>query len=290
MFEEESYDKNSAHKRVGVYLRVSTEDQTLESQRNAIKEYIAVRQEEFPEVRWYEDLGYSGGNTKRPAFLQLLKDVGCRRIRTVIVYKLDRLARISATAIQTILRFDEMKCDFISITQPHFNTPAFRLSMISIFADLGQMERDQTIERIHAGIAAAKAKGVKFGRKTVMTPEMTKRALELRQKKVTFSAISKELKVSVGAIHKSIKYTPNPVKHRKLMATPCVGVSVSMGRADTIKQHGAGYTSHRSQNRGHYLVCKCCRAVGPVRFTHSAAKDAMLDMLMEQSRKQLRVR
>lgn len=202
--------------RVGVYCRVSTEDQTLASQKHAINEFLK-QHPEYERVKWYEDLGYSGAYTKRPAYQQMLEDAEKGRIGTIIVYKLDRFTRDARTAIWTILRLDEIGCNFIAVTQPMFTTGTiFRHVMIAIFAELAQMERDQIVQRVKAGMAAAKARGAQIGRVPVMTPEMKERAIQLREGGMSYKKIATELNVSVGAIHNCMKETFNKAGMRFL--------------------------------------------------------------------------
>ena len=192
--------------RAGCYLRVSTPEQTFDSQRHEIEKYLESHDHGFHSVRWYEDQGYSGAYNKRPGYLSMMEDAEVGRIGAVIVYKLDRFNRIARDAIWSILRLDEMGVQFISVSQPMFshNTP-FRHAMIGIFAELAQMERDQIRQRVKAGMAAAKARGSQIGRVPVMTDSKRERLIELRQGNVSMKKIAVDLNVSVGVVHQTIK-------------------------------------------------------------------------------------
>jgi len=202
---------------VAIYLRVSTEDQTLNIQKDACERWLAENPKYNDMIRAYQDVGISGASTKRPGFMDLMNHCERGKIRAVVVYKLDRLTRDAFTGIGTLLRFDEIGIEFISVTQPMFSqgTP-FRRAMIAIFAELAQMEREQIVERVNAGIASAKKRGVVFGRPSKVTPNKKAQILELREKNLSFQKISKAVGLSVGVVHKTCKAGLPPVKDEKL--------------------------------------------------------------------------
>jgi DNA invertase Pin-like site-specific DNA recombinase len=88
-------------KRCAVYTRKSCEEgleqdfNSLDAQREACMAYIESQKSEGwkPIRAHYDDGGYSGGNLDRPALTRLLADIECRKIDTVVVYKVDRLTR-----------------------------------------------------------------------------------------------------------------------------------------------------------------------------------------------------
>lgn len=184
-----------------VYYRVSTEDQTLDMQKVAVEQWIGDQKYAGP-FKIYQDMGLSGSKNDRPAFQRMLKDAEKSRIKAIIVYKLDRLTRDMVTAIEVILRFDRIGVRFISVTQPMFSHGfPFRHAMIAIFAELAQMERELIVERVKAGLAAARKRGVKLGAPLKATPEIATTIIRLRKEGKTIAAIAKETKLSAGTIH-----------------------------------------------------------------------------------------
>jgi site-specific DNA recombinase len=147
--------------RCAVYTRVSTEyglDQefnSLDAQHEASEAYIRSQAHDgWTLVRGrYDDGGYSGGSTERPALQRLLIDI----------YKVDRLTRSLADFAKLVELFDAHGVSFVSVTQ-QFNTTTFmgRLTL-SVLLSFAQFEREVTSERIRDKISASKRKGLWVG-------------------------------------------------------------------------------------------------------------------------------
>ena len=151
-------------KRVGLYLRVSTGDQTVENQRQALLESIAHRG--WRVVAEYIDSGISGakGRDKRPAFDRLLKAVTQRKIDVVAAWSVDRLGRSLQDLVGFLAELNAVGCDlYLERQAVDTTTPAGRalFQMLGVFAEF---ERSIIQERIHAGIARARLKGTKSGK------------------------------------------------------------------------------------------------------------------------------
>lgn len=175
-------------------------------QKNAIEEWILKNPEYDKGLIYYEDKGLSGASTKRPAFNALIQHCNDGLIRCVICYKLDRLTRDAMTGIRTILRFDELGIEFISVSQAMFNKGMpFRHAIIAIFAELAQMERETIVERVKAGLDAAKKRGVRLGRPKAITEDQETEILRLRELGLSIAKISHDTGISNGAVHAIIK-------------------------------------------------------------------------------------
>jgi DNA invertase Pin-like site-specific DNA recombinase len=151
-------------KRVGLYLRVSTEDQTVDNQRQALRAAAAYRG--WTVVEEFVDDGISGvkGRDKRPAFDRLLKAAVRRRIDIAAAWSVDRLGR----SLQDLVGFlGELKGAGVDLYLDHqavdTTTPAGKalFQMLGVFAEF---ERSIIQERIHAGIARARVVGTKSGK------------------------------------------------------------------------------------------------------------------------------
>jgi site-specific DNA recombinase len=115
--------------RCGIYCRKSSEEglsqafNSLDAQRESCLNYVLSQAHEG----WlalddhYDDPGYSGGSTERPALQRLLRDVESGTVDAVIVYKIDRLSRSLSDFVKIIDLFDQNEVSFVSITQ-QFNT------------------------------------------------------------------------------------------------------------------------------------------------------------------------
>ena len=116
-------------KRCAVYCRVSTDERldqefnSIDAQKEAGHAYIASQRTEgwISVADDYDDPGFSGGNTDRPALKRLLADIERGQIDIVVVYKIDRLTRSLADFSKMVEVFERHGVSFVSVTQ-QFNT------------------------------------------------------------------------------------------------------------------------------------------------------------------------
>ena len=153
--------------RCAIYTRKSTDhglDQefnSLDAQREAAENYINVHRNEgwvaLPTE--YDDGGFSGGNTDRPALQRLMDDVEDGKIDVVVVYKVDRFARSIGDFAKMMELLKQHGVAFVSVTQ-HFNTgDSMGTLTLNILMTFAQFEREMTAERIRDKIALSKKKG-----------------------------------------------------------------------------------------------------------------------------------
>lgn len=115
--------------RCAIYTRKSTEEgldqqfNSLDAQRDSSEAFIASQQHEgwLVNAERYDDGGFSGGNTERPAFKRLIDDIEAGKIDCVVVYKVDRLSRSLLDFAKVMEVFDKYGVSFVSVTQ-QFNT------------------------------------------------------------------------------------------------------------------------------------------------------------------------
>ncbi len=137
--------------KIAIYSRKSKITETGESIKNQIdlcKDYIALHICKEAEISIYEDEGFSGGNTDRPAYNRLLTDIKIGLIKTVVVYRLDRVSRNVLDFSKTLDVLNNYNVSFVSISE-HFDTstPMGR-AMIYISSVFAQLERETIAERI----------------------------------------------------------------------------------------------------------------------------------------------
>jgi len=188
-------------KKVAVYMRVSTLDQKkgILSQRRALKEYCINNK--LVNRKWYKDIT-SGKDTNRPAFQKLQQDIFLGKVDTVVCWKLDRLSRSLTDGVKTLCGWLEKKVRVISITQQlDFSGITGQLVMAVLFA-LAQMERENLSENTKRGLAAAKDRGVKLGKRPVL---FAKDIIPLIEKGMTIQAIADKLNKTKMAIYKCLK-------------------------------------------------------------------------------------
>lgn len=173
------------------YARVSSVGQSLEVQEAKL---VSVGCEEiFKEKR-------SGLDAERPKLAECLRYL--RKGDTLVISRIDRLAR-SAEHLLSLVGDLEAKGVTLKVLDQSIDTSdaagrAF-LGMLAVFA---QFETDIRRERQMDGIAKAKEKGVKFGRKPALSPDQQAEANRLRGEGWSLQQIARHLKVSKGLVHK----------------------------------------------------------------------------------------
>lgn len=150
------------------YARVSTRDQNLDLQRDALRRAGAER--------LFEDEA-SGARDDRPGLADALSHV--RSGDCLIVWRLDRLGRTMRSLIAFVEDLRERGIDFRSVTEGiDTTTPAGRF-FFHVLAALAQMERELIRERTNAGLASARARGRKGGRKPKLSTKQIAHARRL---------------------------------------------------------------------------------------------------------------
>jgi DNA invertase Pin-like site-specific DNA recombinase len=154
-------------KRAALYLRVSTDGQTTENQRLALEAVAAQRG--WTVVATYDDNGISGakGRSQRPGLDTLLKDATRGRFNVVMVWAMDRLGRSLADLIDTLRALEAANVDLYLDQQAiDTTTPAGRM-FFHVTGAFAEFEHDMIRSRVNAGLARARARGVKLGRPKV---------------------------------------------------------------------------------------------------------------------------
>ncbi|MGO2174965.1 MAG: cassette chromosome recombinase CcrB [Staphylococcus equorum] len=141
-------------KRVGIYVRVSTEMQSTEGysidgQINQIREYCDFNN--FAVVDVYADRGISGKSMNRPALQRLLKDANEGQIDSVMVYKTNRLARKTSDLLKIVEDLHRQNVEFFSLSERmEVNTSSGKL-MLQILASFSEFERNNIVENVFMG-------------------------------------------------------------------------------------------------------------------------------------------
>lgn len=151
--------------RVALYARVSTlnHGQDVNLQLAELREYASRRG--FQVVEEYVDAGVSGSKESRPALNRLMADAHRRSFEAVICWKLDRLGRSLKHLVNALAELEALGVAFISLRDNlDLGTPSGRL-MFQIIGAMAEFERCLIQERVKAGLAHARAKGKRFGRR-----------------------------------------------------------------------------------------------------------------------------
>jgi DNA invertase Pin-like site-specific DNA recombinase len=154
-------------KRAALYLRVSTDDQTVENQRLALE--ATCEQRGWEVVQIYADNGISGakGRDKRPGLDALLKDAVRGKFDVVLAWAMDRLGRSLLDLLTTLNELDAANVALVLHQQAiDTTTPAGRM-FFQVTGAFAEFERAMIRSRVNAGLARARARGAKLGRPRV---------------------------------------------------------------------------------------------------------------------------
>ena len=183
--------------KVGVYIRVSTVEQNLDGQRLAIQTWLDGQ---GLTAVWYEDKS-TGNNLDRAAFTALQQDVFNGKVKTVVVYKLDRLSRSLRDGINVLTDWLDAGIRVVSVTQQlDFSGAAGKLIASVLFA-VSEMETETRKERQADGIKAAKAKGVYKGRAKGSSTVDSGRVQELKAQGLKVTEIATSLGISRQSVY-----------------------------------------------------------------------------------------
>lgn len=145
---------------IGVYMRVSTDTQTVRNQRPDLERRLLDYEEDS---RWYEDSA-SGKDTNRPGWQQLWADIESGEISLVLVWKIDRIGRSLVDLVSIVNSLRDRGVGIVSVRDGIIDTTSASGELIfSVFAALAQYERRVIIDRTLAGQARARAEGKTWG-------------------------------------------------------------------------------------------------------------------------------
>jgi DNA invertase Pin-like site-specific DNA recombinase len=166
-------------KRIAIYLRVSTSKQDTENQ---LRELIAVAERSGWEVVGiYEDAGISGakGRDQRPGLDAMMKAVNAKEFDLVAAWSVDRLGRSLTDLLGVLQGLHEKGVDLFLHQQGLDTSTTAGKAMFQMLGVFAEFERGIIRERVNAGLARARAKGIKLGRRRV-EPAVEARILELK--------------------------------------------------------------------------------------------------------------
>jgi putative DNA-invertase from lambdoid prophage Rac len=187
-----------AAQQVAIYTRISTDKQTPESQLSELRAYCARRG--WTNVEEVKDV-VSGGKSSREGLDRLMQAVRRGKVDVVVCFKLDRLGRSLAHLAQIIGEFAAHNVALVVPSQgidTSASNSAARLQL-NVLCAVAEFEREVIRERVNAGLAVAKAKGVRLGRPPADDSQRLEVA-RLRSKGMSYRAISKQLGLPVSSV------------------------------------------------------------------------------------------
>lgn len=174
------------------YARVSTTDQNIDLQVNALKDAGAQR--------IFSDHGVSGSLAERPQLTAALDHL--REGDVLTVWKLDRLGRNTQNVLTVIDDLRARSVGFRSLTEGLDTTGPMGTAMLTIMAAFAQLERDTMIERTKAGLAAAARNNRRGGRPRKVNDTDAEKARGLKEKGITAPDIARMLGVSRATVYR----------------------------------------------------------------------------------------
>lgn len=198
-------------KKVALYLRVSSDESTIENQRRDLQ--AVADRHGWDVVAVFTDEAVSGakGRDKRPGFDQLCKGVARKEFDLVAAWAVDRLGR----SLQDLLSFlSDLRAKdvdlFLHAQALDTSTPSGR-AMFQMLGVFSEFERAMIVARVHAGLARARAQGKKLGRPSGVTPTKEREAHEMLGEGIGIVKVARTLGLGTSTVE---------AMKRQLQATP----------------------------------------------------------------------
>ena len=188
-------------KRVAVYVRVSTKDQSVDMQLNDLERYSRERGLDVFKV--YEDNGVSGTKETRPALNELMDHAKKKRFDMVLVWRFDRFARSTKHLVTALHEFRHIGIDFISFQENIDTSSPLGEAIFTIISAMSTLERDIIAERVKGGLRKAKAKGKRLGRPNDEID--VDKVIKFKEQGKSIREIAKHLNLSRGKVERTLK-------------------------------------------------------------------------------------
>jgi DNA invertase Pin-like site-specific DNA recombinase len=198
-------------KRVALYLRVSTDGQTVETQRRDLIKLAELRGWEI--VACYEDAGISGskGHDKRPGLNEMLKHAKRRKFDLVTFWAIDRLGRSTSTVATTMDELAEADVGMFAFKESMDTSTAHGRAMLEMAAVFARLEREMIRERVLAGLERARAEGKRLGRPQLDYKVKKRIAKALEKGEMGMMKIAVKFGVGTGTVQRIAQAERRPV-------------------------------------------------------------------------------
>jgi putative DNA-invertase from lambdoid prophage Rac len=186
-------------RKAAIYLRVSTEDQSLDNQRPDVDRLASARGLDV--VARYEE--HASAAKARPAFAKMMDDARRGRFDTLVIWALDRFGRSMVKNLEDVRALDGYRVRVISVCESWLDTDGpSRDLLIAVFGWIAEQERKRLVERTRAGMARAKANGVHVGRpRAALNVAVARELLPGR----TLGEVALMLRVSVSTLRRALR-------------------------------------------------------------------------------------
>lgn len=189
----------AARNACGLYLRVSTSDQSLDNQRPDLLRIVRARELEVVEV--FEEK--ISATKSRPEYERMLLAAHQGRFSTLVIWSLDRLGRSLTGNVEALLKLDQCGVRVVSAQEPWLDTAGpVRELLVSIFSWVASQERQRISTRTKAGLEQAKRRGRVLGRPRKWID--VDRALSLRSTDMPLRLIAQKLAIGTSTLHRAL--------------------------------------------------------------------------------------
>jgi DNA invertase Pin-like site-specific DNA recombinase len=186
--------------RVALYARVSRGDQNPALQIDEMK--MLAERRGWDVYGMYVDQGFSGTKDRRPELDRLLKDVRRGHIDILCVWRSDRLFRSLKHMVTTVEELAALGVCFTSVTEPFDGTTPSGKLLLHVISAMAEFERAILVERVCAGLDAARRRGTRIGRPHVRID--LERAHDLRRAGRSFRAIALTLGIGETTVRRAL--------------------------------------------------------------------------------------
>jgi len=188
-------------KKVAIYARVSTKDQSVDMQLSDLERYSKERG--LCVCKVYKDNGVSGMKETRPALSGLMNDARKRRFDVVLVWRFDRFARSTKHLVTALYEFRNLGIDFISYQENIDTSSPLGEAIFTIISAMSKLERDIIAERVKGGLRKAKANGIRLGRPNDEVD--ISNVIKCKENGMSIREIAKGLGLSRGKVERTLK-------------------------------------------------------------------------------------
>ena len=188
-------------KRAAIYVRVSTDKQTVENHLRELRHLAERRGWEV--VEEYRDAGISGakGRNDRPGLDRMLKDAQRRRFDVVMAWAIDRLGRSLIDLLRTIQTLEACGVDLYLDQQAIDTTTPVGKLMFQVTGAFAEFERSMIRQRVHAGLKRAVEAGKRLGRPRI-DPALERRIQNQLRAGKGMLAVAKDIGVGSGTVQR----------------------------------------------------------------------------------------
>ncbi|MGH7338561.1 MAG: recombinase family protein [Myxococcota bacterium] len=188
--------------RAALYARVSSNEQHVDAQLTQLREYSSRQGWSAQE---FVDEGQSGAKARRPALDAMVAAVHKRQIDALVITKLDRLGRSVSHLCDVASKLRAAGVRLVVLDQGVDTETATGELLFHVLGAVAQFERSLIVERTRAGLAAARRRGKRLGRRPVLDQRGRERAQRLARAGRSVREVAKLLEVSVGAAHAAMR-------------------------------------------------------------------------------------